>query len=78
MIDLVRLPVGADPPLADGRICIHPEGGGFMLEIYMNRPRPVIRYIPDLASFDAALLRAQHFARQIGVAAIYAIGCEES
>ena len=77
MIELVRLPAGADPPLAEGRVCIRPDGGGFVVEVYIDRPRPVFRYVGGLDSFDAALTRAQHCARQVAAAAIYAIGCEE-
>jgi hypothetical protein len=76
--DVVRLPADADPPLGEGRICIRSNGGdGFVVEVYVGRPRPVYRYVSGLECFETALLRARHFAGQIGVAAVYAIGCED-
>ena len=78
MTEVIHLPAGADPPESDQWVHIERgDGGKFVVTTFERKHRPVIRFEPPLASFEAAVARARQHAARLGVEAIHAFGCEE-
>ena len=77
--EVIHLPVGADPPETDTWVRIERgDGGKFVVETFEFRHRPVVRFEPPAETFEAAVARAKEHAQRLGVATIYAFGCDEA